>query len=282
MKPSLKQWLAFAALGIVWGSTWIAVETLSESVPPLRVATVRFLLSALLCVPVVVWKRLSVPRGRALGFVLLLSVTMVVLPSVLLLWAQPYASSVTITVLFSAIPLLVATLTPDDVPRGALLATVVGLGGMVLSMGATFSVDQAKGAAIGFVAVASIGVSAVLARRELRGVNPVVATALLSGAAGLLFILASMAFERGQTVQWTHSAIAPLVFLTAVAGAPAYATYFWLLQRLEAHKVTTVQWVEPMVTIIETALLLRIGLSFAQIAGALVTLTSLLLVMHAR
>jgi drug/metabolite transporter (DMT)-like permease len=282
MKPTPTQWFAFAALGIVWGSTWIAADTLAESVPPLRGAAIRFLIAALVCLPVVVRKRLSLPRGRALGFVLLLSVTMVVLPSVLVLWAQRHASSVTVTVVFSAMPLLAAMLTPDDVPRGALLASVVGLGGIVLAMSPSFSVNQAGGAAIALVAVASTGASAILARRELRAVNPVVVTALLSGTAALLLMVTSMALERGQTVQWTHDAIASLGFLAIVAGAPAYAAYFWLLQHLEAYKVTTVQWIEPLAAIIETALFLRLGLSFAMIAGSLVTLTSLLLVMRAR
>jgi drug/metabolite transporter (DMT)-like permease len=177
---------------------------------------------------------------------------------------------------------IVAMLTIDEVPRGALLSTVVGLGGIVLAMGPSFSANQAGGAAIALLAVASTGASAVLVRRELRAVNPLVVTALLSGTAALLLVLASMAFERGQTAQWTHNAIASLAFLAIVAGAPAYATYFWLLQHLEAYKVTTVQWIEPLVAIIETALFLRLGLSFAMIAGSLVTLTSLLLVMRAR
>jgi drug/metabolite transporter (DMT)-like permease len=282
MKPSPKQWLAFIALGLIWGSTWIAADTLAESVPPLRAAAVRYLLAALLCVPVILQKRLSLPRGRALGFVLLLSVTMVVLPSILVLWAQRHVSSVTVTVLFSAMPLLVARLTPEDAPGRALLASVVGLGGIVLALGPSFSVNQAGGAAITLLAVASAGVSAVLARRELRAVNPVVVTALLSGTAALLLMIAAMVFERGQTVQWTHSAIASLLYLAIVAGAPAYAVYFWLLQHLDAYKVTTVQWIEPLVAIIETAFFLSLGLSVAMIAGSLVTLTSLLLVMRAR
>jgi drug/metabolite transporter (DMT)-like permease len=107
-------------------------------------------------------------------------------------------------------------------------------------------------------------------------------TALLSGTAALLLMVAGMAFERGQTVQWTHNAIASLLYLAIVAGAPAYAAYFWLLQHLDAYKVTTVQWIEPLVAIIETAFFLRLGLSFAMIAGSLITLTSLLLVMRAR
>jgi drug/metabolite transporter (DMT)-like permease len=282
MRPTPNQWLAFAALGIVWGSTWIAADTLGESIPPLHGAAVRFLFSALLCLPVVIRKRLNLPRGRALGFVMLLSVTMVVLPSLLVLWAQQHTSSVTVTVLFSAMPLLVAMFKPDDVPRGVVLATVVGLGGVVLALGPSFSLDQAGGTAVALLAVASTGASAVLAHRELRAVNPLVVTALLSATAALLLMIAGMVFERGQTMHWTHNALASLAFLVIVAGAPAYALYFWLLQRLEAYKVTTVQWIEPLVAIVETAFFLHLGLSFAMIAGSLVTFTSLSLVMRAR
>jgi drug/metabolite transporter (DMT)-like permease len=278
----LKKWLAFAALGVVWGSAWGAADNLAEYVPPLRGAAARFLLAALLWIPVILWKRIKLPHGRALGFVLLLSVTMIVLPFVLILWAQRHASSVTITVLFAAMPLLVGLLTLDDVPWGAMQATVIGLGGIVLAMGASFSVSQAGGAAVALLAVAITGASAVLARRELRAVNPLAVTALLSGTAALLLFLASMALERGQSAQWNRSAVGSLLFLGFVAGAPAYALYFWLLQQLEAYKVTTVQWIEPLIALVETALFLRFGLSFSMVAGAVVTLTSLLLVMRAR
>jgi drug/metabolite transporter (DMT)-like permease len=109
-----------------------------------------------------------------------------------------------------------------------------------------------------------------------------VVTALLLGTAALLLFLASVACERGQPAQWNRSAVGSMVFLALVAGAPAYAIYFWLLQQLEAYKVTTVQWIEPVVAIMETAFFLRLSLSFSMIIGSLVTLTSLLLVMRAR
>jgi drug/metabolite transporter (DMT)-like permease len=282
MKSSSKQWLAFAALGIVWGSTWIAADTLAESVSPLHAAATRFLLAALVCIPVIVWNRLSLPRGRALGFVLLLSVTMIVLPYLLVLWAEQHVSSVTVTVLFAAIPLFVVLLPIDKPPHGALLTTVAGLGGLVFALGPSFSLYQAGGAGIALLAVASTATSAVLARQELRAVNPLVTTALLSGAAAMLLFVASEVYERGQQSQWNLHAIGSILFLALFAGAPAYVTYFWLLQQLEAYKVTTVQWIEPLVAIIETAFVLRVSLSFAMIAGSLVTLTSLLLVMRAR
>jgi drug/metabolite transporter (DMT)-like permease len=281
-----KNAVAFAALGIVWGTTWIAADTLAGYVPPLRGAAARFLLAALVCIPVILWKRLKLPRDGALGFVLILSVTLIVVPFLLLIWAQPRVPSATVAVSFAAMPLMVVLLTPvlagRDVPRIAMQASIVGLGAIVVALGATFSLVQAGGAAVVLLAVASIGASSILARRELSGVHPVVVTALLLGAAALLLFLASLALEHGQPVQWNRSAIGSVAFLAVVAGAPAYATYFWLLQRLEAYQVGTVQWIEPLVATLESALFLRVGLSFSMIAGSLAALVCLLLVVRAR
>src|ERR1700691_3390411 len=157
MPREKKQWLAFAALGIVWGSTWVASDILAEYVPPLRGAAERFLLAALLCIPVILWKWLKLPRGRALGFVLFLPVTLIVLPTLLLLWAQSRVPPVTVAVSFSAMPLMVVLLTPvlagKDVPRIAMQASIVGVGAIVVALGATFSVAQAGGAAVVLLAV---------------------------------------------------------------------------------------------------------------------------------
>jgi len=281
-----RHWLAFSALGIVWGTTWVAADTLAEYLPPLRGAAIRFLLAALLCMPVILWKRPKLPRGRALGFLFILSVSLIVLPSVLLLWAQPWLPSATVAVLFAGMPLLVVFLTPGlagrDVPRIAMQASIVGLGAIALVVGASFSARQAGGAAIVLLAVASIGASSIVVRRELSSFHPIAVTALLLGVAGLLLFLASLALEHGQPVQWNRSAAASVAFLVVVAGAPAYATYVWLLQELEAYQVGTVQWIEPLVAILESALFLRLGLSFGMVAGSLVTLVCLVLVMRAR
>jgi drug/metabolite transporter (DMT)-like permease len=211
---------------------------------------------------------------------------MIVLPAVLLLWAQARVQSATVAVSFSTMPLLVVSLTPGlagrSVPRTAMQASIVGLGAVALALGASFSLAQAGGAGVLLLAVGSIGASSILARRELGSLHPIVATALVLGVAALLLFLVSLALERGQPVQWNRSAIAALAFLAVVAGAPAYAIYFWLLQRLEAYQVGTVQWIEPLVAILESALFLRAGLSFSMIAGSLIALVCLLLVVRAR
>ena len=275
-------WLAFAGLSVVWGSTWIASDTLTEYVPPLRGAAARFLLAAILCLPVILGKRLRLPRGRALGSILTLSATMVAVPLLLLLWAKQHASSATVTVLFAAMPLLVALRTPVAVPLRALQATIVGVGAMAFLVSASPSLAQLGGAAVALIAVAFVGTSSLMARRDLGGAHPVMVVGLLAGGAAVMLFLASLVAERGQPAQWNQSALGSLIFLSAVAGAPAYATYFWLLQQREAYQVATLEWIEPMVAIGESVFFLRLSLSFSMIAGSLVTLVCLLLVMQAR
>ena len=281
-----KHWIAFAALGVVWGTTWVAADTLAEQVPPLRGAAVRFLLAALLLLPVILLKRLKLPCGRVLGVVLILSLTMIVAPFVLLLGARQHVPSATVAVIFGAMPLLVALLAPvlenRRGPRSAMQAELVGLGAIALAMGASISAAQAGGAAVVLLAVACVGGSSVVAHRELRSLNPVVTSSLLLGTAAPLLFLASFALERGQPVEWNANAIGALVFLAVPAGAAGYATYFWLLQQLEAYQVATLQWMQPLVATLESAFFLRQGLSFSMIAGSIVALVTLVMVMRAR
>jgi drug/metabolite transporter (DMT)-like permease len=255
-------------------------------VPPLRGAAARFMLAALLLIPVIVLKRLKLPRGRVLGVVLILSLTMIVAPFVLLLGARQHVPSATVAVIFGAMPLLVALLAPvlenRRGPRSAMQAELVGLGAIALAMGASISAAQAGGAAVVLLAVACVGGSSVVAHRELRSLNPVVTSSLLLGTAAPLLFLASFALERGQPVEWNANAIGALVFLAVPAGAAGYATYFWLLQQLEAYQVATLQWMQPLVATLESAFFLRQGLSFSMIAGSIVALVTLVMVMRAR
>jgi putative membrane protein PagO len=283
VKPvPFKRWPAFAALGLVWGTTWVASDNLAEQVPPLLATAVRFLLAALLLLPLILLQRLKMPRGRTLWFLLMLAGAMIALPSVLLLWAQQHVESATVTVSFAAMPLIVALLTRGKaVPRSALQAAIVAVGAMVLVTGASLRISQAAGAAVVLLAVASIGASSLVARRELARLSPLVATSWLLGAAAPLLFLARLVLERGESAEWNGSAVGSVALL-ALASAAAYPAYFWLLQQLEAYQLATVQWVQPLVALAETAAFLRLRLSLSMIAGSVIALVCLWVVMRAR
>lgn len=281
-----KQWLSFAALGLLWGSTWIPAGVLAEQIPPLFAEAARFLVAALILLPSLFGKRLHLPRARPLRYLLLLSATMIAIPHLILLWARQNLPSATVAVLFAAMPLLVVLLTPlledQDVPQPVMPATIVGLGAIAFTLGASFNATQAAGAAVLFLAVAFTGVSTLLAHRELGQVNPLLSAIVLLAVAALLLFLASLALERGQPMHWNRPAAISVLALGAFGGALAFATYFWLLQHVAAYQAATVQWVQPLVAMMEGALLLRMRLSGIMICGSLITLVCLMIVMRAR
>jgi drug/metabolite transporter (DMT)-like permease len=276
--PFVLPLLLLPALGLVWGSSWFATTTLAEVLPPLRISALRFALGALLCLPLLLGKRHRFPRGRALAAALILSVTLVALPVALLLWVQPQLPSATVVVSFAAMPLMLSF----GAPSIAMRASIVALGMLAFSLGFSFYLGQAAPAAVVLVAVALVAESSLAVRSELRHESPVAVAALLLGPAALLLGIASMMFERPAPTPWTGNLLLSLIFLGAVAGTGAYITYVWLLQRMEAYQVATLQWIEPLVAVLESACLVHIVPSFRIIAGAIVTLVCLLLVLRAR
>jgi drug/metabolite transporter (DMT)-like permease len=100
-------------------------------------------------------------------------------------------------------------------------------------------------------------------------------------ASSPMLLLARLLLERGQAAEWNSSAIASVTLL-AVATAAAYPVYFWLLQQFEAYQLATLQWVQPLVAMAETAAFLRLRLSLSMIAGTVMALVCLWVVMRAR
>ncbi len=182
MKPRII--LAMVVMSLVWGSTWMAIRVLVTAVPPMHSASLRFLLAAAILVPFIQYKKLAWPTGRGLHATLLLSLTMIAIPSALTFWSEQRLSSGLTALIFGAMPLMTAILTPwmghRIVPRTAWQAMIVGLGGMglVLSNAISTSLWQAVGAVAVIAAVALYAGSSVYAKEALQDVHPFVSTAI--------------------------------------------------------------------------------------------------------
>ncbi|MHB1674045.1 MAG: DMT family transporter [Acidobacteriaceae bacterium] len=286
MKPRII--LALVALSVIWGSTWMAIRVLVIAVPPMHSASLRFLLASAILLPIIQWKRLPWPTGRGLHATLLLSLSMIAVPSALTFWSEQRLSSGLTALIFGAMPLMTACLTPwmagRSVPRRAWEAMIVGLGGLGLVMFGAISTSrwQAVGAMAVLLAVSMYAASSVYAKEALAGVHPFVGTSIQFFLGGIWLALASMMFERGRTSAWSTQALVSLIFLSVFASALSFTLYYWLLQRIEAYQLTSLQLIVPVLAVAEGALLLMEPVPWTMIAGAAVVLGSIVFVMRAR
>ncbi len=280
--------LAMVALSIIWGSTWMAIRVLVISVPPMHSASLRFLLASVVLLPIIQWRRLPWPTGRGLRATLLLSLTMIAIPSALTFWSEQRLSSGLTAMIFGAMPLLTAILTPwmagREVPRTAWQAMIVGLGGLGLVMSGAISTSlwQALGAVAVLLAVLLYAASSVYAKEALAGVHPFASTAIQFFFGGIWLAVISLFLERGRVSQWSLQSAIALLFLSVFASALSFTLYYWLLQEIEAYQLTSLQLVVPILAVVEGAFFMREMVPWTMIVGAVVVLGSIVFVMRAK
>jgi drug/metabolite transporter (DMT)-like permease len=283
-----KHYFAYGLICLIWGSTWGAIRLLVRDVPPLRAAAIRFFLAAIILLVVAVVRTGSVSlRSREWRALVILGITMMGLPYGLLFWAEYRISSSMTAVLFSTCPLFVALFTPlmtrTRVPRRAVFAMLIGLGGMAALFYTELSFSTylllGGGAVIG--AVISSSWASVFAKREIGDVNPVLGTAMQLSVGGVALSIASLTMERSRVSDWNSTSILALVFLTVFGSVIAFSVYYWLLGKMQAYQLSTINLVVPVVAMAEGALLLRERLPVLMIAACVLVIASVAVVLRA-
>lgn len=265
--------LAFAAIYVVWGTTFLAIRVSVLELPPLFAAGVRFFTAGgvLLC-----FTRLrghAGPTAKQWLNLLLLGVLMFVAEYGPLFWAEKYVPSVIASILEATLPIFtlvieVLILRQQPFRRSVAASTLVGfLGVGVLLLPSSHS----QIALLPCVAILGGGITwslgSVLSRSlDLPKSRPVTAGAamLLGGA-----ILLGLAAGFGEMTPLPHisrrGAIA-LLYLVIFGSLVGFTAFVWLLGRMPAARVSSHAYVNPVVAV-------ALGCS---VGGETVTLRTLL------
>ena len=287
-KLTRKHYLAYGLICLIWGSTWAAIRLLVRDVPPLRAAAIRFFLAAIILLIVAIARsRVLKLRLREWVALFILGITMMGLPYGLLFWAEFRISSSMTAVLFSTCPLFVALFTPLmtrwSVPRRAVFAMLVGLGGMATLFYTELSLS--KYLLLGGIAVIGAVISSswasVFAKREIGGVNPLLGTAVQFCVGAVVLSIVSLVTETGRSSDWNSTSILALGFLTVFGSVITFSLYYWLLRNMQAYQLSTINLVVPVVAMAEGALLLRERLPALMIGACVLVLVSVATVLRA-
>lgn len=285
----LRHYLAYALLCTIWGSTWMAIRVVVSEVPPLWAAAVRFVIAAVILGVVAAVQRLAWPRlADQWKHLVLLGVTIMAIPFGLVFWAEQYVTSSMTAVLYTSSPLIVSALTPfmtgKSVPRPAIIAMTVAAGGIgvLFQSQLTATSNSLLGGIAILLSVASSGWSAHYAKKHTLSVAPVVSTCVQLVIGALVLLAASAVVESGQGLDWSAKATAGMLFLALFGSAIAFATYYWLLRKLQPYQLSTIALIVPIVAIGEGALLLQEPIPPMMLGASLVVLFGVGMVLRAQ
>jgi drug/metabolite transporter (DMT)-like permease len=280
---------AFAALYIIWGSTYLGILFAIQSIPPLLMAGTRFFLAGLIMYLIALWQgapKTSFAEWR----------TALIVGSCLLFFgnggvtiAEQWVPSGLASLLVATVPIYIALLAwltgAAARPRPlVLLGLAAGFIGVGILVGPALSAPPAGGsqhAGLGMLILLfgslmwSIG--SLYSRRARNTASPFLSSAQTMLCGGGLMIGAGLVhgeardFHVQQTTALSLGAFAYLVLIGAVVG---YTAYIWLLRHCDPSKVATYAYVNPVVAVLLGAffagetITLRTALAAAIIVGS--------------
>jgi drug/metabolite transporter (DMT)-like permease len=259
---------AFAALYLIWGSTYLAILFAIQTIPPLLMAGARFLLAGLIMYAIA--RSQGAPHGSLANWR-----TALIIGGCLLLGgnggvtlAEQYVSSGLASVMVATVPIYIALLAwwsgiaPKPTPI-VWLGLAGGFAGVaiLLAPALRFSAGENSHAGLGMVILlcsSFVWSAGSIYSRKAKSASPPLLLAgqqMICGGA----LLTLVGFFTGEHHQFDASRISALsigafAYLVIIGALVGYTAYIFLLRHCDPAKVATYAYVNPIVAVLLGAL----------------------------
>ena len=253
---------AFAAVYVVWGSTYLAIRFGVETIPPFMMAGMRFVCAGLLLYG---WARMrGAPRPslREWRSAAVIGLLLLFVANGGVTWAEQRVPSGIAALLAATVPLWIAvldwTLHGGARPRpGVIAGLIVGLAGVLLLVRPDQFLGRNRldmtGIVVLLIAAVSWAAGSLYSRKAVLPSSPLLATSMemLSGAAAL-FLTAGLSgeFQRVDPAAVTARSWLSVGYLSLFGSIIGFSAYVWLLRVAHASRVATYAYVNPVIAIV--------------------------------
>jgi drug/metabolite transporter (DMT)-like permease len=283
--------LAFAAIYLIWGSTYLGIRVAVETMPPFLMAGMRFAVAGALIFGFLLSRGAAWPSAAQWKDQVIIGLFLLLGGNAIVSWSEQRTPSGITSLILGASPLVMVLLEwarpGGKRPTAALvLGVAVGIVGIALLLGPGAIPVGYRPPAIDVIAlfVASISwwVGSLYSKHISTGTPLLMASAMqmLSGSASML--LTGLLLGEGSALHFAsvslHSWLA-FSYLVVAGSIVAFPVYVWLLEHSTPAKVSTYAYVNPVVAVIlgwailGEPLNLRILLASVVIIGAVAIIT---------
>jgi len=258
MQKRNKAILVFAALCLIWGSTWYFIKVGLVYFSPFLFAGVRFLIAGGLLTGILFLTGKKLPRtGAVWKYMIYSSFLQIIFPYAGVFWGEQFISSGLSAVLNSSIPIFVAllahfTLAHERLTVQKIIGFCVSFAGILV----IFKNDLGASAAMVLGGLALIGSSIsaacanVYAKHQGTLLDPWVTVAIQLSSGGILLTLVSLAVEPNARWHWTHESALALMFLSIFGSLLAFVGLYWLIKHIAVTKVSMLSFITPIVAVV--------------------------------
>jgi drug/metabolite transporter (DMT)-like permease len=285
--------MAFAAVYVVWGSTYLAIRIGIESFPPLILAGLRHITVGLLLYPILRSKTGSRPTAANWRTAVVTGALLLFVGNGGVSWAEQTVPSGVTALLVATVSLwlvIVDWLRPGGAkpaPRVA-VGLLMGFAGLALlvgpaHLGGSERVDP-RGAVVLVVASLAWACGSLYSKHGGMPSSPMLGVAMQSLAGGVILLIAG--FFAGEFRGLHFGAISlrswlALTYLIVFGSGIGFSAYIYILHKSSAARVGTYAFVNPVVALFLGWLIAGETITLRTVMAAAVILTAVILVITA-
>ncbi len=279
--------LAFAAVYLAWGSTYIAIRIGVGHVPPTVLAGTRFLIAGggMLLV-LAATGRLAPTPPRELRAIAIMALTMLIGGNGLVVWAEQSVPSGFAALLVATVPIWMAGLAAlaparERLPRAGVAGILLGFLGVAVLVRPSGGGDVVGSLAL-VLASFSWSVGSIYARHAGLRADPITVTAWEMFFAGLMFLALGTLTGGVFAARFDAAGIGAILYLIVFGSWIGFTAYVWLLANVPAAKAATYAYVNPVIALFLGWFFLDEPITPAILVGSAIIVVAVALVTSAR
>lgn len=284
---------AFAAVYVIWGSTYLAIRIGVETIPPMMLAGLRHFTVGVVLYPLLRWKTGVRPTAIHWKTAAVTGCLLLFVGNGGVCWAEQVVPSGITALLVAMVSLwlvIVDWLRPGGhrpVPK-VLLGIVLGFAGVALlvgpvHLGGSERVDL-RGVAVLVVACFGWACGSIYSKHGGMPGSALLGVAMQGLAGGAVLLVASLVsgeFHRFHFAAVSGRSWIALAYLAVIGSGVGFTSYLYILQKSTAARVATYALVNPVVALLLGWLFADEVVSLRTIVAAVIILTAVVLVITA-
>jgi drug/metabolite transporter (DMT)-like permease len=284
--------IAFAALYIIWGSTYLAIRFAIESLPPFLMAGLRFAAAGIFLYMITRLKNKD-PRPERRHWISALIIGGLLLcgGNGSVVWAEQYVPSGIASLFIATTPLWMVLLEwlwhrGRRPSLGVFGGIAMGFFGVWLLVAPTALHPGAhpihlRGALMLLMAAFLWSIGSIYSKKAPLPNSPMLATAMEMMAGGVLLIVLGLAqgeLQRFHPANFTVKSIAAFFYLITFGSLVGFTAYIWLLKAVGIAKASTYAFVNPLVAVMLGWTLAGEPLTVATVMAALIIVAAVVVI----
>jgi drug/metabolite transporter (DMT)-like permease len=284
-----RAWIAWGAVCVIWGTTYLAIKVALESIPPFLMGGMRYVVAGLLLAGLLRLQGRALPARSMWGTLAVLGFFMLLLGNGGVVWGEQYVPSGLTAVLISTNPFWM--LGVDALFRGGKQiqarqwwGLAVGFAGIVVLVWPDITAGGRTGYGFLFgvialqIACAGWAVGSIYTRRHVMPSDVLGAAALQMVFGGLLMLSLGTGLGEWSRLAFTGRTSLALAYLILAGSVVAFAAYSYALRYLDVAIVSLYTYVNPVIAVALGTLLLHEPFRMRMILAAAIIVVGILIV----